>query len=131
MRRLAVRVLGILLLLGIAVTFFAGKRKPESVQQEESVRHGQEEKGHAPPADVWKVYKGEETVLEVRNEPGYLVSTALLPPGHKPVKHPFLSARALNSFEEDKLRRILEQARTFEQFLGLLRANGYRVEKSK
>lgn len=78
---------------------------------------------------VWNVYKDDKKVLVVKNEPGPIVSTALLPEGQEPIKHPFLSATALDPLEEDNLHTLLEKAQNFDEFISLLRQNGYKFEK--
>lgn len=81
------------------------------------------------PERMWYVYKGEREVLFITDQPGTLTSTAHPPPGYEPVRHPFLSASALAPEEEGNLRNILDQAKSLEEFLGLLEKNGYRVEE--
>lgn len=83
-------------------------------------------------ADVrsFEVFKGETAVLSFRDEPGPLVSTAMLPPGARPTMHPFLSATALRAEEEDALGTILGQSRDAADFADRLRAAGYEVRES-
>jgi hypothetical protein len=78
---------------------------------------------------VWDVYKGDRKVLVVSNQPGPITSTALLSPGGKFPMHPFLSADALDATEEPNLREILVKSRSFDEFISLLKASGYRLEK--
>lgn len=82
------------------------------------------------PKSNWDVYKGERKVLWIKNEPGPLMSTALLPPGAKPAAHPFLTATALDANEEDALRGLLEAATDFDEFASLLKKNGYTLKPS-
>ena len=80
-----------------------------------------------PKVSSWVVYNGERRVLSLKGEPGPITSTALPPPGQPPRRHPFLSAAALAPEEEDRLGRLLEGARSVEEFLDALRRAGYRV----
>ncbi|GEM_PF-2629277 len=95
--------------------------------------------------EVWKVYKEVyitrkidstitdsrelRLVLEVKNEPGPIDSMAILPPDGTVKSHPFLSAYSFDVFEEDALFGLLENAKSFEEFLALLQDNGYILEK--
>ena len=81
---------------------------------------------------TWSVYnKAGKEVLRVKNVPGPLISTAVLPPNTPPVLNPFLSATALDPFEEDALRDILEKSRNFDEFIGNLKKSGYTVVRRK
>jgi len=82
------------------------------------------------PGEIWEIYKGDRKVLWIQNEPGFLVSTAILPPGAELVKHPFINAKALDPLEEDNLQKLLSQSQSFEEFLFLLSGNDY-ILKSK
>lgn len=77
----------------------------------------------------WKVYRNDVLVLEVTDEPGPIVSTAALPPdpAFVPPTNPYLSASARHPGSESEVHRLLEQARSLEQFLALLTAAGFRV----
>lgn len=81
------------------------------------------------PNRMWYVYKGEREVLFITDRPGSLTSTAHPPPGFEPPQHPFLTASAMDIMEEGRLRDILDQAKSLEEFLSLLEKNGYRVEE--
>ena len=87
----------------------------------------------AIPAEVvtWEVYKGDKMVLKVSNKPGPLTSTAILPPNTEPVTHPFLTAQALDPFEEDNLGKILGESGSFDEFISLLKANGYELRRTQ
>ena len=74
------------------------------------------------------VFRGDRPVLEVIDRPGPLVSTALLPAGASPTRHPFLSASALAPSEEHELRTILDGSSSTADFLKNLERAGYRVE---
>jgi len=78
---------------------------------------------------VYEVFKGDRLVLTVSNEPGPLLSTALPPPGRKPMPHPFLSASAHAPEEEPRLREILDRAENFPDFIARLRAAGYTLRE--
>lgn len=79
----------------------------------------------AAAPDAWDVRKGGRLVLKLKNKPGPLLSTALLPAGRKPPAHPFLSAEALDPMEEDNLRRLLDKSRSFDEFFTHLKNSGY------
>jgi hypothetical protein len=70
-----------------------------------------------------------QRVLTVKDEPGALLSTALPPPtpGWTPPTHPFLSAQAHNPFHEHRLRELLDEATSFEDFLARLAEIGYQI----
>ena len=74
------------------------------------------------------VFRGDRPVLEVTDRPGPLVSTALLPAGASPARHPFLSASALAPSEEHELGTILDGSTSTADFLKNLERAGYRVE---
>lgn len=85
-----------------------------------------------PAADArgvrhWRVYDGDLAILEMSDEPGTLTSTAMPPPGAKPVTHPFLTAAALDAMHEDKLRSLLVASHTMDEFLRALEGAGFRV----
>jgi hypothetical protein len=84
------------------------------------------------PATVptWSVYDGEMLILTFRGEPGPITSTAMLPPGVRPVTHPFLSAAAREAGHESQLRELLDASTSVEDFLARLRAAGFRVEST-
>lgn len=69
-------------------------------------------------------------VLTVTDEPGALLSTALPPPtpGWTPPAHPFVSAQAHDPMHEHRLRQLLDESSSFEDFLVRLEAAGYRTE---
>lgn len=86
---------------------------------------------HEQSGAVWDVYKDGRKVLEIKNEPGPLTSTALLPEGATPPQHPFLTAASRDPNEEDRLRTLLDRSQNFEEFLRLLRYEGYTVKKKR
>ena len=63
----------------------------------------------------------------MNDEPGVLMSTAILPPGVRPTRHPFLTAQSRDPFEENKLREILDRCHTFAEFVKALKKAGYTV----
>lgn len=81
--------------------------------------------GGFPPGSSWEVLKNGQPVLLLKNEPGPLTSTAAPPPGQEPPRHPFLTASALDPIEENALRETLDKSRSFEEFVSLLKAQGY------
>ena len=88
--------------------------------------------GQGKSVPTWSVYnkKGTE-VLRVKDVPGPLISSAILPPNTPPVLNPFLSATALDPFEEDELRDILKKSRSFNEFIENLKKSGYSVIRRK
>lgn len=84
---------------------------------------------NSEPSRLARVYRGDRAVLEVKDVPGPLLSRMAPPPppGEQPTSHPFLSGVALVAREEGKLGDILERSRSFDEFLDLLRAEGFRV----
>ncbi len=76
----------------------------------------------------YNVLKAGRLVLVVSDAPGPIVSTASLPPGASPAKHPFLSGTAYVPEEEDALRKILNESKDFNDFLRRLRDGGYTVQ---
>jgi hypothetical protein len=76
----------------------------------------------------YNVLKAGHLVLTVSDVPGPIVSTAALPPGVLPAKHPFLSATAHAPEEEDALHKVLDQSKDFDDFLRRLRDSGYTVQ---
>lgn len=78
-------------------------------------------------AHAWEVYDATTLVLEVSDVPGPILSTAALPPGATPARHPFLSATARSARHEDALRKHLVAARSLPELLDSLRGSGYRV----
>jgi len=99
------------------------------------------------PGEVWKVYKEVyitsktdstitdskelRLVLEVKNESGPINSMGILPPDGTVKTNPFLSAYSFDVFEENALFELLEESKSFDEFMGLLKENGYIVEKVK
>ena len=84
----------------------------------------------AQTSHSYNVLKAGRLVLTVSDVPGSIVSTAALPPGAAPAKHPFLSATAHAPEEEDTLRKTLDQSKDFDDFLRRLRERGYTVQPS-
>jgi hypothetical protein len=84
---------------------------------------------HPDPSRFACVYRGNVAVLEVKDVPGPLLSRMAPPPlqGEQPTWHPFLSGVALVAAEEGALGEILERSQSFDDFLDLLRAEGFRV----
>jgi hypothetical protein len=86
-------------------------------------------KAPAPAAgNRWKVYDGPTLILEVSDTPGPITSTAMPPPGGKPMIHPYLSASALSAAHEGQLGDFLEDSTSCADFLARLRTAGFRVE---
>jgi hypothetical protein len=84
------------------------------------------------PQRRWKVYDGEQLVLEVSDVPGPIVDvTAPPPPGAKPTFHPFLSASAYSAWHGDRLHALLKESAGVDDFLERLRKAELRVEPVK
>jgi len=77
----------------------------------------------------YQVFWQGDLVLEIRDEPGPLISRPAPPPppGTEPVMHPFLTATAFVPEHEEKLRAALDEADTLEGYLSTLREMGYDV----
>ena len=59
-----------------------------------------------------------------------LLSTAIRPPGFKAPAHPFLNAQAHDATHEHNLVRLLQQAKSPEEFIKLLERDGYEVSNA-
>jgi hypothetical protein len=77
------------------------------------------------------VYSSGEKIAEISDQPGPLISAKAPPPSPdtKPALHPFLSATAYVPEEEGRLRDVLNQSRSFPEYLEALRAIGFSVEE--
>jgi hypothetical protein len=80
-----------------------------------------------PAAHHWRVFDGDQPILELSDRPGPLISTAPLPPGQPPATHPFLSGTALDAGHEDQLHQLLERSHDVAEFRAALAAAGFRV----
>lgn len=79
--------------------------------------------------ESYNVYKNNKKVLFIKNEPGIVTSDAPPPPtATPPMKHPFLSGESLDNNEAENISKLLEQAKSFNEFVELLKKNGYRLE---
>ena len=70
--------------------------------------------------------------LEIVDRPGPLVSNAAPPPvpgSPPPPPHKFLTATAFVAADEGELRKLLDASSSLEEFLGKLRARGFRIEE--
>ena len=78
------------------------------------------------------VYRDDDKVLEITDEPGPLISKNAppSPPGAEPVLHPFLSATAYVPEKEGILREALNRSSTLAEYLTSLRSMGFRVEET-
>jgi cell division septation protein DedD len=79
----------------------------------------------------YEVSKGGTAVLTFTSEPGVILSTALAAPGAKPLKHPFLNARALDARHEHQLGALLRASSSVEDFIQRLRGAGYEVQAGR
>ena len=80
----------------------------------------------------FRVFRDGELVLDVRGEPGPLVSVSAPPPrpGETLPAHPFLSASAYVPAHEEELRRELDASADLDEYVARLRARGYLVYES-
>ncbi len=83
------------------------------------------------PCDLAKyiVERNGHSVLTVFAQPGTITSAAVPPPDASPVTSSFLSAKALDPIEEDRLREILRASVSVDDFLERLRGAGYGVRR--
>ncbi|MDO9454719.1 hypothetical protein [Nocardioides sp.] len=81
-------------------------------------------------APAYRVYRDDELVLDVADEPGILVSTSAPPPlpGQGPVTHAFATASFYSATTEGELGALLRGAASMDAFLDAVREAGYRVE---
>ena len=77
----------------------------------------------------FRLYRDGRLALDIRNEPGILVSTSAPPPlpGHEPATHPFATGTAYVAEWEGELGTMLRAATSMEDFLEAARAAGYEV----
>lgn len=75
----------------------------------------------------WRVFDGEQLIMEVSDAPGPLISVAAPPPGLRPIVHPFLSAASRSAHHEHRLKEILDASTSAADFLEKLRAAGFEV----
>ncbi|ROR95677.1 hypothetical protein EDD28_0239 [Salana multivorans] len=80
---------------------------------------------------TYHLYLGDEPVLDLRDEPGILVSTSAPPPrpGQGPVTHPFATATFRTAATEGALGAMLRGAPDLGSFLDAAIEAGYRVER--
>lgn len=79
----------------------------------------------------YEVSKDGGAVLTFTSEPGVIQSTALPVPGARPLRHPFLSARALDARHEHQLGALLRASSSVEDFIQRLRGAGYEVQAGR
>ncbi|MHB8875184.1 MAG: hypothetical protein ACYC8T_15970 [Myxococcaceae bacterium] len=77
----------------------------------------------------YEVLNGGARVLTFSAERGVLLSTAARPPGFTPPPHPFLNAQAHDARFEDQLAELLRRAKTVDDFIRVLEAEGFEVRK--
>ena len=78
------------------------------------------------------VYRGGEKIAEISDQPGPLISAKAPPPApDAPALHPFLSATAYVPEEEGRLRDVLNQSRSLQEYLQALCAMGFSVEEAR
>lgn len=105
--------------LSFVINLFFGIESPYTISPDWSVHK------YVPS---YNVYRGEELVAIIKPEPGPIVSTATPPPPPgQQIKHPFLTATALVPEEENNLYQLLQKVQNFNDFVNLLKANGYSV----
>ena len=82
-----------------------------------------------PAPSRYEVLRQGGRVLTFTAEPGVLLSTAARPPGFAPPSHPFVNAQAHDAAAEHKLAELLTRAKSVEEFVALLEAEGFEVKK--
>ncbi|MBI5490931.1 MAG: hypothetical protein HY905_26600 [Deltaproteobacteria bacterium] len=84
------------------------------------------------PERHWRVFDGDNPLLEISNVPGVLMDTSAPPPppGSTPSMHPFLSAACGGDpLACSRAGDLLRASSSLDEFLDSLRNNGYRVEE--
>ncbi|KRE21020.1 hypothetical protein [Agromyces sp. Soil535] len=78
----------------------------------------------------YRVLLGERLALEIRDEPGILVSISAPPPppGTPPVTHPFATATFHLAEVEGDLGALLRESSDLDAFLEAVARAGYRIE---
>ena len=116
-------LLGILLIC--LVTWSCKRKVDNSVKSSEITER--ENSIYAAPR--WNIYnKDGKKVEEIRNAPGYLISAGSQPPPGVPMtKHPFINAVSHDISEENFLYKLLKRADSFDEYVILLKKNGYKV----
>lgn len=78
----------------------------------------------------YRLLRGDRLALEIRGEPGILVSTSVPPPipGTAPVTHPFATASFHLAEAEGELGALLREASDLDAFLEAAGRAGYRIE---
>ncbi|MGW7434518.1 hypothetical protein [Streptomyces sp. NPDC054849] len=86
--------------------------------------------GASEEARSYRLLRGERVALEIRGEPGLLVSTSAPPPlpGHPPVTHPFATAGFRLAEAEGELGALLRESCDLDAFLEAAERAGYRIE---
>ncbi|MRG60162.1 hypothetical protein GE115_09820 [Agromyces sp. CFH 90414] len=84
---------------------------------------------HVP--EQYRLSRDGRLVLEIRGEPGILVSVSAPPPrpGTGPVTHPFATATFHTAETEGELGELLREASDLDGFLAAAEAAGYTVER--
>jgi len=123
------------LLLVVSLLGFAScgveKRPPEAAASDAPSSAAASSHATASPRRL-RVYKGDVLELEIVDRPGPLVSNAAPPPvpgSPPPPPHKFLTATAFVAADEGELRKLLDASSSLEEFLGKLRARGFRIEE--
>jgi hypothetical protein len=75
----------------------------------------------------YEVFKQGVRVLSFQPRAGVLQSTAPRPPKVKPPSHPFLNAQAHDALVENQLGELLRRAKSVNEFIALLEADGFEV----
>ena len=88
------------------------------------------------PARQVEVRRGERLVLTARDTPGTLRSTAAPPPPPpvgepwRPPSHPFIDAQAHDAASESRLRELLDESESFDDYLDRLRGDGFDIREA-
>ncbi|MFE9860945.1 hypothetical protein [Streptomyces sp. NPDC005780] len=79
---------------------------------------------------TYRIFHGKRLAMELRGEPGLVVSTSTLPPlpGVAPVTHPFATAKFHVAECEGELGALLREASDLHAFLDAAERSDYAVE---
>lgn len=102
--------------------------RPSADKGAKDMETERKEKGGPAAANRWRVFDGEQLIMEVSDVPGPLLSRAAPPPGLRPAVHPFLSAASRSPLHEHRLKEILDASTSVADFLDKLRAAGFEVK---
>jgi len=76
---------------------------------------------------TFNVYKNDKLVATIKPQPGFITSAATPMPDQKLEKHSFITASSFAPEEENNLYNLLNKAKDFNDYVYLLKENGYIV----